>query len=88
MAAIEILTKDDLQQFRQQLLEDIKNIITVPSTHMKQWLKSDEVRKVLRISASTLQTLRVNGTLSYSRVGRIMYYKREDILKLLEGGGK
>lgn len=88
MAAIEILTKDDLQQFRQQLLEDIKNIIAVPSTQMKQWLKSDEVRKVLRISASTLQTLRINGTLSYSRVGRIMYYKREDILKLLEGGGK
>ncbi|QXV66858.1 helix-turn-helix domain-containing protein [Mucilaginibacter sp. 21P] len=86
MAAIDILTKDDLQQFRQQLLEDIKNIIAVPGTQMKQWLKSDEVRKLLRISASTLQTLRINGTLSYSRVGRIMYYKREEILKLLEGG--
>ncbi|RVT98416.1 DNA-binding protein [Mucilaginibacter limnophilus] len=85
MAAIEILTKDDLQQFRQQLLEDIKNIISIPSIQVKQWLKSDEVRKMLRISASTLQTLRINGTLSYSRVGRIMYYKRDDILKLLEG---
>ncbi|GAB2698286.1 helix-turn-helix domain-containing protein [Mucilaginibacter koreensis] len=88
MAAIEIVTKDDLQQFRQQLLEDIKNMISMPSMQVKQWLKSDEVRKMLRISASTLQTLRINGILKYSRVGRIMYYKREDILKLLDGGIK
>lgn len=86
MAAIEILTKDDLQQFRQQLIEDIRNIVSIPSMHVKQWLKSDEVRKMLRISASTLQTLRINGTLSYSRVGRIIYYKLDDIIKILEGG--
>ena len=85
MAAIEILTRDDLQQFREQLLNDIKGLISTPREQVKQWLKSAEVRKMLSISASTLQTLRINGTIRFTRVGKIMYYKNDDIVKLLEG---
>jgi hypothetical protein len=49
----------------------------------KQWLKSAEVRQLLKISPGTLQNLRVNGTLRYSKVGSIIYYKYDDILKIL-----
>jgi hypothetical protein len=52
----------------------------------KQWLKSNEVRKMLNISPGTLQNLRINGTLRFSKIGGMMYYKLEDINKVLEGG--
>lgn len=83
--AIEVITKEDLQQFRHQLLEDIKEIFqTKQPQEQKQWLKSFEVRKLLKISPGTLQNLRINGTLSYTKIGSIMYYSYQDIEKLLE----
>uniref|UniRef100_UPI0025C5CFA9 helix-turn-helix domain-containing protein n=1 Tax=Flavobacterium sp. UBA6046 TaxID=1946552 RepID=UPI0025C5CFA9 len=50
----------------------------------KQWLKSNEVRKLLNISPGTLQNLRINGTLSYTKIGCILYYPYQDIEKLME----
>lgn len=54
----------------------------------KKWLKSIEVRKLLNISPGTLQNLRINGTLRFTKIGGMLYYKLEDIHKLLEGGIK
>jgi hypothetical protein len=48
-----------------------------------QWLKSSEVRKLLKISPGTLQNLRINGTLNYKRIGGIIFYKYDDIQKML-----
>lgn len=82
--SLEILTKEDLQIFRTQLLEDIKHILNHHPENQKPWLRSIEVRKLLQISAGTLQALRVNGTLKYTRVGSIMYYRFEDIKNMIE----
>lgn len=41
---------------------------------------------MLEISPGTLQTLRTNGTIRYSKIGGIFYYKYKDILKILNGG--
>ena len=81
--AIEVITREDLNEFRHLLLNDIKELLktNVPST--KQWLKSKEVRKLLNISPGTLQTLRINKTLSYTKIGGILYYNNADIEKLL-----
>lgn len=85
MTAIELITKEDLKQFKGELLTEIKAIMQPGQGQSKKWLKSNEVRKMLNISPGTLQNLRINGTLSYSKVGSIMYYKLEDINKVLEG---
>jgi hypothetical protein len=82
--AIEILTKADLYEFRKSLLEDIKEIFKGTNEQSKKWLKSTEVRKLLNISPGTLQNLRINGTLSYTKIGGIIYYANQDIDKLLE----
>ncbi|MES2329252.1 MAG: helix-turn-helix domain-containing protein [Bacteroidota bacterium] len=82
--AVEIITKDDLQVFRVQLLNDIKQLLVVPTQASKPWLRSHEVRKLLKISAGTLQKLRIEGVLRYTKVGTILYYRYEDIVKLLE----
>lgn len=83
--ALEIITKEDLQEFRHQLLNDIKGLLG-QSPQQKEWLKSPEVRKLLKISPGTLQNLRINGTLRFTRIGSIIYYSQQDIQKLLESG--
>ena len=82
--AVEILTKQDLNEFRTSLLNDIREILQSKPSQTKQWLKSSEVRKLLNISPGTLQTLRINKTLSYTKIGGIIYYGYRDIEKLLE----
>lgn len=83
---IDLVTKEDLEQFKTELFAEMKKILSnESSTTDKSWLRSVEVRKLLKISPGTLQTLRVNGTLPFSRVGSIHYYKRSDIEKILGG---
>lgn len=81
--SIEVVTKEDLQAFRLQLIDDLKALFQFKENSKKEWLRSNEVRKLLKISPGTLQTLRVNGTLHPSKIGGIMYYKMEEIEKLL-----
>lgn len=76
------VTKRDLLNFGNALLKEIKNVSTAEQP--PQWLKSSEVRKLLKISPGTLQNLRVNGTLNYKRVGGIIFYKYEDLKKMLD----
>ncbi len=83
--AVQIITIEDLNEFRNLLLNDLKEIINSKPQQSKQWLKSNEVRKLLNISPGTLQNLRINGTLSYTKIGGIMYYNHSDIDKLLNG---
>ena len=56
--------------------------IAPPKT--KQWIRSRDVRKILKISPGTLQNLRVNGTLRFSKVGGMIYYSLEEIEELRE----
>jgi len=85
---LEIITKEDLKELKIELLIEIKQLFQPARLQTKTWLKSKEVRTQLNISAGTLQNLRINGTLSFTRVGSIIYYKQEDINKLLEGTHK
>ncbi|MBS1525843.1 MAG: helix-turn-helix domain-containing protein [Bacteroidetes bacterium] len=82
---VEMITREDLNAFKHELLTEIKQLIQPGTGQTKQWLKSNEVRKLLNISPGTLQNLRINGTLRYTKIGGIMYYKLEDINKVLEG---
>ena len=81
--AVEIITKEDLQAFRILLIEDINNILSQQTSTYTPWLKSIEVRKLLQISAGKLFTLRVKGILKYTLIGRIVYYRMEDIQNML-----
>ncbi|CAN1533966.1 Helix-turn-helix domain, group 17 [Flavobacteriaceae bacterium] len=85
---VDLITKDDLERFKKELLEEIRRCQLYPrkpTQEMRVWLKSFEVRKLLGISAGTLQNLRINGTLPYNKIGGLMYYRYDDIQKLLDG---
>ena len=82
----ELLTREDLQHFRTQLLNELKDVLQQSRQSTKQWLKSSEVKKLLGISHGTLQNLRASRVLPYSKLGGIMFYRYEDIDSLLEKG--
>ena len=81
--SVEIITKDDLQVFRHDLLNDIKLLLGKNTPEVKEWLKPAEVKKLLKISAGTLLTLRATGKLQYSKIGGTYYYRYQDIQKML-----
>lgn len=82
--ALEIVTKEDLQEFKNELLQELKTLLLPKSNSQKQWLRSADVKALLKISSGTLQNMRINGTLRYSKVGGTLYYNYEDIEKLLQ----
>jgi hypothetical protein len=79
----EIITKDDLDEFRKALLRDIALLLATKAEVRKEWLKAAEVRKLLKISPGTLLTLRATGKLGYSKIGGTYYYRYEDIQNML-----
>ncbi|MFA5297466.1 MAG: helix-turn-helix domain-containing protein [Lutibacter sp.] len=83
--AAKIITPEDLNDFKYDLLDNIKKLIDhQPGTKTKKWLKSPEVRKLLGLSTGTLQNLRINGTLPYTKIGAVIYYDYEEIMKVME----
>lgn len=81
----EIITTDDLREFKVEIFRELRKILKEHLGHpSKKWLKSYEVRKLLGISPGTLQNLRVNGTLPYTKIGGVIFYDHEDIKKMME----
>ncbi len=81
----QLVTLGDLDQFRNDLLKEIKYLLTQKHTAPeKQWLKSLEVRKLLQISPGTLQHLRDTGQLPFTKLGGIIYYEHEAIKRMME----
>ena len=79
-----IITTDDLREFKLELLDDIKKLLTNQAKgKFKKYLKSSEVMDLLQVSPGTLQNLRINGTLPYSKVGGIIYYDAEEIQTIM-----
>ena len=89
--AANIITSEDLEQFKWELLGNIKEYLDKregkkenQAQDEKVWIKSHQVQRMLGISPGTLQTLRLNGTTPYSKVGGVLFYSKTDISRLLE----
>lgn len=80
-----IITTDDLREFKMELLDDIKNLLAKQASgNIKKYLKSSEVMDLLQVSPGTLQNLRINGTLPYTKVGGIIYYDASEIQNVMD----
>lgn len=83
------VTLEDLKRFKMELLEELARMLGQKSNgEPKKWLKTYEVRKLLNVSPGTLQTLRLNGTLPYTKLGGALYYDYKDIERILEKAKK
>lgn len=84
-----MITKEDLQQFRLELLGDIKHLLNKEAQHSNEdWMRSSQVRKLLSISAGTLQNLRITGNLNPAKIGGIYLYKRSEIMNHLSSSSR
>lgn len=81
----QIITTDDLNEFKNELLQEFKKLLgNTSSTDVKKYLKSAEIREMLNVSPGTLQTLRINGTLPYIKIGGIIFYDVDEISKVMK----
>ena len=83
--AANIVTVEDLESFKEELLTEIQKLLSQrQTTPARKWLKSHEVRRLLTLSPGTLQNLRVNGTLPFTKIGGVIFYDYDDIQKMIE----
>src|SRR3954464_13246951 len=84
--ANQLITIDDLQQFKEQLFKELESLLKPHASLSKKWLKSHEVKRLLKISAGTLQNLKSSGVLPYTKIGGVHFYDIDDIMKILQLG--
>ncbi|OUO70691.1 helix-turn-helix domain-containing protein [Bacteroides sp. An269] len=81
---IEAKTFEDMRMALELLK---KKVETLSQRHLPKrldkWLDNQEVCAILHISPRTLQSLRSNGTLSYTQIDRRTYYQEQDVMRLL-----
>src|ERR1700709_1609296 len=83
----QLITVQDLIDFKQQLIGDIKRLLKEQAGHPgHQWLKAFEIKKMLRLSESKLQYLRDKGVIPFKKLGGVTYYNLEEIEQLMNSG--
>ena len=82
--SVEILTKEDLNNFKLELVNLITEIISKGQPQKKEILSNEDVKDLLGISSGTLRKYRITGKISYTKIDNILYYKYDDVLKLIE----
>lgn len=80
----DIATKSDVEDII-FAIEQLRHLLTSQPLEQK-YLRSNDVRKLLNISDSTLQRLRINKSLPASKINGTWFYKYADVIKMLEEG--
>ncbi|WP_306354340.1 DNA-binding protein [Flavobacterium sp. MFBS3-15] len=87
------VTKEDLRQFGMLLIGTIRKMIEGSKQAETgevevEWLKARVVRKMLDISAASLQNLRITGKVRFKKVLGSYYYNKNDLLQLFNNESK
>jgi len=90
---VEPLTKEDLRQFKIQLLYEIRQILDekmkpVLNDTNPEWIRSKSARIFMSMSPGTLQNLRITGKVRFKKVLGSYYYNFEDLKRLFENEKK
>ena len=81
---VEIMTKNDLTQFRNEIIDEMKKLIKGGEKINEKWCKTRDVCKLLDCSPGTIQNLRMNGSIEFTKIGGSLYYSMESINKIME----
>ena len=83
-----ITSKSDLRDLIGDSVTDaittINSVRPPNETTPKSWMTNREAQAFYSLSKSTLQRYRNYGKLPFSKIGGRVYYRRSDIVKLLE----
>lgn len=88
IVAIERVSFDSFRKKLEQIisLADSGSLSSFDMCIEKEWIEGKTLAASLNISLRTLQTLRERGKLSFSTVGKKVYYKIAEVKSLLELG--
>lgn len=79
----EQVTKDDLRQFSLMIIDEIRKLKPeIKKDDDVEWLKSRAAKKLLSMSAGSLQNLRIAGQVRFKKVLGSYYYNKADLLRL------
>ncbi|GHV51691.1 DNA-binding protein [Bacteroidia bacterium] len=67
----------------EQFVKRMDALSCLKNRELQKWLDNQDVCQMLNISKRTLQTYRDNGTLPYSQINHKMYYKPDDVQKVM-----
>ncbi len=81
-----ILTRDDLQNLKQEIIDEIKAGFSAAATFLQSdtYLTSEQVCEVLGVSAKQFQKYRNERRIAFSQFGRKNYVKRSNLDRFLE----
>ena len=88
IVAIERVSFDSFRKKLEQIISLADNTFLSSSDMCieKEWIEGKTLAASLNISLRTLQSLRESGKLSFSAVGKKVYYKVAEVQKLLDSG--
>ncbi len=81
--SILVITAEDLERQLQKVVDELKFAVTNDSSNVR-WIRSKQVKELLGISDSKLQTMRINRSITYSQIDGTYFYDKVSILRLLE----
>ncbi|MFS4469952.1 DNA-binding protein [Chryseobacterium sp. T20] len=86
---MELITKNDLNELRDEIVREIKLIINKEHYQNEledpfEWIRSKKIKRLMDISSATLQNLRISGKIRYKKVMGSYYYNRTDFFNLFE----
>lgn len=82
----EILTSDDLREFKVELIQELKILFSTSFSQApkeNKLLKSSEVQELLNLSPNSLRNLRVSRILPFTKINGVIYYERSDIDQMI-----
>lgn len=80
--AIDKSTYDDMLNGIKKTIKEIQSLAEVHNIQ-SDWVENRELAEMLGISKRQLQGYRERGLIGYSYIGRKIYYRRQDVDKLI-----
>ncbi len=75
------------EELRAIVREEIRAALDVqpPRDEPGEWIDAREAAKILNVCAKSVTNMAARGTLRSSRIGRMLRFKRSDVIAMLEG---
>src|SRR5689334_2854317 len=86
---VELVTKEDLQVLRFQIVGDIKDLLDRGPQGGEgdmRGFRTREVRHLLGCSTGKLKSLCTGGRIRTKKIGGTIYYNKDDVRRLLTSG--
>ena len=84
-----MVTMQEMMVLKVEILREIRTLMQA-TPHLRQGdlLKTWEVRQMLGISLATLRNMRDQGKIEYTKIGGLLFYRKQHIVDLIEENKK